>query len=256
MVQFDKIKNGILDLANKGVYDEAEMLLARYEKAVPNDPDIYNLKSIIYADRGNPTKALEILKAGVEKHPLDFDIQYNLAYLHEQLGQYLKAFDRYIAASNITTQEVHHKDIATALARLQELIKVQVEGAKSGALQVQDVPTGLDASRETTVVEVELEKCRDNFAFGYGEKAWHPFVETIRELAENPEIKYGDCTLAQFFFLLIQSTGYHPGAGYLLKAENDYRFVVCEGYHHVAALAALGFLKSAVKCSQKRFCPV
>lgn len=313
--RLNEIKGRILDLANRGAYKDAENLVVKYEEAVSADPDIYNLKSIIYANNEEHKKAFAVLQEGIDKYPQNFDIHYNLAYLHEMQGQLFHAFDRYVIASEVTTQNDHHKDIMEALERLKQTNKVWVDNAKDS----RDVPSGFDATRNTTVVDVEIEKCRDNYAFGYGKDSWHPFVETAREFALEPELKYEQSTLRRFYFLfrpqnlqealmgdsiqevaplnqgwmplpwerrfgesivnkrhfffgpyseqdgkdelkkltnhyqLAKEGGYHPAAfepgyirGYLLKTDNDYRFVVCEGHHRLAALAALGYTK--IRC--------
>ncbi len=202
MERLDKIKHGILDLVSKGNYDDAEELLASYEKTIPDDPDIYNLRSIIYSNSGNYKKAFETLREGMEKHPGNFDIHYNLAYLHELHGEYFSAFDRYISASEITTQRDHHSEIRKALEKLQSTIKEQVIAAENGTIPESDVPSGYEATRNTKIVDVEIEKCRDNFGFGYGADGWHPFVEQIKEMSIRPETKYeGDSPLWKYYFL-------------------------------------------------------
>jgi tetratricopeptide (TPR) repeat protein len=332
--QIEKIKQGILNLINKGVYSEAEELLAKYEGVVTDDPDIYNLKSIIYSNNENYKKAFEVLMEGVTKHPGNFDIHYNLAYLHEQQGELLHAFDRYILASEITTQKDHHKEIMKALEKLQKSMKEHVAVAKSGKLTIgMDASSGYEATRDTIMVDVELNKCRDNYALGYGDGSWHPFVEVLKEVAANPELKYEESTLIKYYFLfrpkslqealmgdevrnispindswtalpweasfaqsiigledktaehyffgpypaaagkaemkkllnhyqLAKESDYHPAAfndgyirGYLLKTENDYRFVVCEGHHRMAALAALGHTRIRCKLLDEKGFP-
>ncbi|NLJ79834.1 MAG: hypothetical protein GX335_02290 [Firmicutes bacterium] len=331
MERLSKIKHGILDLVSKGVYGEAEELLAQYEKAVPDDPDVFNIRSVIYTDAGNNSKALAVLEKGLIKYPANFDMHYNLAYLHELQGEYFHAFDRYITASEITAQKHHHKEIMTALEKLQATMKKRVEAAENGHMPENTVLSGCAATRNTTVVDVEIEKCRDNYGFGYGADGWHPFVEQIKELFAFPEIKYeGDSTLWKYFFLfrpknlqealmgdvvtdisplsdsflalpweryfgqtimenkdqpyffgpypdsegkalakkllnhykLVKESGYHPNAfddsyirGYLLKTDHDYRFVVCQGHHRLAALAALGYTKIRCKMLDEKDFP-
>lgn len=330
MDRLSKIKHGILDLVSKGVYNEAETLLVKYQEAVPNDPDIYNIRSVIYSNSGNNKKAFATLTEGLAKHPGNFDIHYNLAYLHEMQGEYFHAFDRYVTASEITTQKDHHKEIMTALEKLQLTVKDRVVAAEKGDVSADSVPSGFEATRNTTVVDVEIDKCRDNFAFGYGDDGWHPFVELIKEIATNPEIKYVKSVLWKYYFLfrpknlqealmgegmrditpisdglialpwethfgqtilenrdqhyffgpypvaegeavmkklsnhyqLAKESGYHSNAfddnyirGYLLKTDNDYRFVVCEGHHRIAALAALGYTKIRCKLLDEKDLP-
>ncbi len=92
----DKIKDKIRLLIEKSRVDEANSLISQYEKAVMEDVEIYALKGVIAMLVGKIDDAEKIFSAGLEEDPLNLDIMYNLAYLHEIKGAYLSAYKLYI----------------------------------------------------------------------------------------------------------------------------------------------------------------
>lgn len=184
------------------------------------------------------------------------------------------------------------------------------------------IPTPLEIrDSKSTVIELELEKCKDLFGAGYiGD--YHPFVEVLKQYEENPNLQYKDSVLKEYYdnfqpknleeglfgqrgkapklrkgwigypwdwekeqrvifmdklkdtrpggihffgpntiefgqgefdrliklYTMFKRQGYHPElfsdgyiSGYCLIKENDYRFIVTEGQHRIAVLAALGY---------------
>ncbi|NBG88299.1 sugar-transfer associated ATP-grasp domain-containing protein [Isachenkonia alkalipeptolytica] len=319
-----KIKDGILKFIHQGNIKEAEKILRKYEEAQQDDPDIFNLKSMIKVGQGEQDKAEKILLEGIELHPGNFDMVMNLAFLVEGQDRSLYALDLYTKAYYLTGNNKEKNEAETAIKSLKDLLNARVKAFENKEDEpVNKYPVGKEATKDSLVLDVEIDKCVDFYNFNYGKKGWNPYIETIRERIENPESKYIGSALYNFFRLfrpknlqevlfgeirknlepiahswismpwgdyafskrynqikvreypffglctdkvgdvtreglwnhykLVQEIGYHPETfsndyikGYLLKSKEDYRFVVCEGHHRVAALAVGGYKK--IRC--------
>ena len=182
--------------------------------------------------------------------------------------------------------------------------------------------------------EMPLAKCRYPFHFSYDPLGWHPFVQTLKQYQENPELRYRDSVLFEFYskhqpkslleaffgtpdavaddlsslaelaipqyepffpwdpkkptakgekglgsahghqgfgpvsddkgelelrrltqtYDSIKASGYQPShghdgdiRGYLLKTDDDYRFIVRQGLHRAAVLSAMNYTHIRVR---------
>lgn len=179
---------------------------------------------------------------------------------------------------------------------------------------------------DSTVLEVDIEKCLDKYGFSYHDSGFHPFTAVTKELAANSDLSYNESVLKRYYELFqpkdlltmldlkhnkkykdgwigypwlwnekkrvkkaptqgetrpggnhffgpntdnfgndelnrlkhnlenVKEIGYLPElfadgfiSGYLLKNKHDYRFIVTEGQHRMAVLAALGYSKIRVR---------
>jgi len=325
MEKSKKIKEGILKFINQGNLKEADDILVKYEKAQPEDPDIYNLKSMINTGKNELDKAQEILIEGREKHPRNFDIVFNLAFLMEQQEKPLHAIDLYLEGNYITVERNEKQETIEAIERIQEKLKVRVDQIISdNTIETSTInQLELDRVKSTEVLDVNIEKCVNPYNFNFGKNGWNPYVATIEEWVQEPETEYVGSKLNSFYSLfrpnnlqealfgkeqskihpinvswgpfpwgeynfqdklseikqnkhpyfgictdkagkstrrklinhykLLRETKYHPDIfeddyikGYLLKSKKDYRFIVCQGNHQVAALASLGY--NTIRC--------
>lgn len=83
-VMKEKLKNNVSVLINDGNIREAESLLKQYEEIIPNDVEIYSIKSVILNLQGKLYEAIDVLLEGLELDSNNFDINYNLADIYEQ----------------------------------------------------------------------------------------------------------------------------------------------------------------------------
>lgn len=197
-----QIKTLIIKGINSGNIPEAMKLIKEYEELFPLDSNIYNFKAMCYISKNEPQKAFQVLQEGLIEHPKDFELLFNLGYVNEQLGEFLQALDIYLEAMNYTADNKNKKDIKDALDRVKAAMKKQVVAAKKGLIDIHktNIASGADAKHDTTMVDVEIDKCRDQYAFGYGHDAWNPFVETLKEIIADPKIPFEACSLKRFYF--------------------------------------------------------
>lgn len=89
------IKASIEKLINEGRTNEAAESIKDYEKVVKDDIDIYSMKGIISINKGETDHALRIFSEGLQVDDSNFDLNYNIAYLYEQLNDFNMAYKHY-----------------------------------------------------------------------------------------------------------------------------------------------------------------
>lgn len=85
------IINSIENLINRNKLTEAKEVIEKYEEKIRFDTDIYSMKAVIYISEGDLKEARAILLNGLLLDVYNFDLLYNLAYVYEQEGNYIKA---------------------------------------------------------------------------------------------------------------------------------------------------------------------
>ena len=78
------------EIENQNV-DKVSELLTQYEVECPDDADLLTLKENYYLLCGDMERALDCALKGVRRLPLNGDMQYNLAYVYELLGEWIPA---------------------------------------------------------------------------------------------------------------------------------------------------------------------
>jgi len=124
-----KIKDNIKLLIEKNMPEEAKELLKQYESIVGGDVDIYSIKGVIYMMEGDMNKAEEILAQGLDVEPENFDLLYNMAYLHQYNGQIESAIEFYKKALQFSNNEKEADEVFEILKEL------GVEGSKDDILK-------------------------------------------------------------------------------------------------------------------------
>jgi len=124
-----KIKDNIKLLIEKNMLEEAKELLKQYESIVEADIDIYSIKGIIYMMEGDMDKAEKVLTAGLDIEPENFDLLYNMAYLHQYNGQIDLATEFYKKALQYSGNEKESDEVFEILREL------GVEGSKDDILK-------------------------------------------------------------------------------------------------------------------------
>ncbi|MFZ7101347.1 MAG: TDP-N-acetylfucosamine:lipid II N-acetylfucosaminyltransferase [Peptococcaceae bacterium] len=90
-----QFKENIKQLVKKGQLKSAKALLVEYQRMVPKDIEIYSIMGVILLIEGNVDEAESTIHTGLVKEKNDIDLLYNLAYIYEIRGEYLKALETY-----------------------------------------------------------------------------------------------------------------------------------------------------------------
>ena len=106
------IKSKIEALINEGKLEEAREVIQSYEKTIPGDFDIVSMKSVILIMEGKLEEARRLLQQSLEIEPFLKDMVFNLAYVHEQQGEYQKAYDYYLDVKNSAGGDTYDIDEA------------------------------------------------------------------------------------------------------------------------------------------------
>ena len=81
-----KMKREIRKLISDGKYQEACLMIGRYEKEIPYDSEIYLLKSLCSLGLGDMGQALQEARLAVKNMPYVADVRYNYATAWKQSG--------------------------------------------------------------------------------------------------------------------------------------------------------------------------
>lgn len=112
------IKQQLESFINGGLFEEAKKLIVEYEKIIPNDPEIYSMKSIVLIQENKIKQAEETLKKGLQIAPKDGDLLFNLAYLYEVNRKYELAIRYYKKAKKSYRNKEIVAEIENAIKRL------------------------------------------------------------------------------------------------------------------------------------------
>ena len=95
----NEILSSIESLINRGKLKEAKEVIENFEKKIQFDTNIYSMKAVISVTEGDLKEAKNILLRGLLLDICNFDFLYNLAYVYEQEGNYIKSVYFYNYAS-------------------------------------------------------------------------------------------------------------------------------------------------------------
>lgn len=109
------VKSKIKGLIDQGYLEEAEKLVDEYESLVKNDPDIYSLRAMIRINKRDFASAIFLLESGLKLYPENDNLNYNLGYVYELMGEDLKALEQYKKVLNF----VKDKEIEDKIVYLQ-----------------------------------------------------------------------------------------------------------------------------------------
>lgn len=100
-----KVKQNITALIQSGRLDEAEKLLGTYLSMAPSDPEAFSMMAVLYIQKENYTQAKQFVMQGLQFDANNFDLQYNLAYLHELEQDYNQAYLIYTSLQKNSNDE-------------------------------------------------------------------------------------------------------------------------------------------------------
>ncbi len=115
------VKTKIQKLIEKGRLQDARGALGNYEKMIPDDIDIYSMRSVISIMEGNLDAAETIILAGLKNDSCIFDLLFNLAYIYEQKEKYQEAADMYSKAGTVADTDENMLNVKNALNNVKSL---------------------------------------------------------------------------------------------------------------------------------------
>lgn len=114
-----KVKKKIEEFINKGDIENAKVLLEEYYKIGKKDFEYYGLNGIINIMEKKYIDAIHMFKQGLIYNNDDFDLNYNLGFIYENLMDYNKAYWHYSQCKN--KNENINLDIISKLNEIEPL---------------------------------------------------------------------------------------------------------------------------------------
>lgn len=118
MNKINNVKARIEKLIENGCLEDAKAALKKYNEKMPGDPDIYSMLAVIHITQGKLEEAETVLLEGLQEDSVQYDLLYNLAYVHEQRSQYRQAADLYGKAATVADSNEQKRNVDDSLERL------------------------------------------------------------------------------------------------------------------------------------------
>ncbi|RII36188.1 hypothetical protein D2A34_02085 [Clostridium chromiireducens] len=144
-----QIKNKVAMLIDDNKIDEAYAVIREYLEIVPNDVEAFSMEAVILMMNAQFDKAELVLKNGLQIDNNYFDLNYNLAFLYENLNKYNESVLYYERALDITNDESTINEINEKISIITkdhrvDLNLIQQSKNKSGIIRkvlfIQSVP--------------------------------------------------------------------------------------------------------------------
>ncbi|NLJ57131.1 MAG: hypothetical protein GX334_08840, partial [Firmicutes bacterium] len=173
----DELSGLIINFVEQDRFDDANFFLGQYIKLAPTTIERYSLEALVRVEEADWQGAKNILEEGLTRHPLSFDLLYNLGYILEKNGEILEAYNVYMKARYIAGDEREKEDIAVAMKRLVPKI---VGTVKSKGEEISTVVRAGDVTLTiTTKTEELLERKK---LLGFIEKHIAKNMSTVLEI--------------------------------------------------------------------------
>lgn len=95
------MKAEIKRLISNGEYEKARFMIEQYETDIQDDSEIYLLKSLCSIGLNDIKKAVPEAEQAVKNMPYVANAHYNLGYMYESCGEWLKAYEQYSIAQGL-----------------------------------------------------------------------------------------------------------------------------------------------------------
>lgn len=160
-----------------GEIEQAAAWLSEYEQVMPEDIDIYSMKSVIFILENRLVDAKEVLEDGLFRSPSSFDLLYNAGYVCHQLGDYKEAIRYYSLSELLASTQDQKIDLIEAIQNIkQDTAATIIEQKKKVVFFVKE---GLDSFIDSIINEL---------SFGYITKK--VVVKELRQI--DQEMKSAD----------------------------------------------------------------
>ncbi|RII36191.1 glycosyltransferase [Clostridium chromiireducens] len=100
-----RVKESITEMINNNNLVDAKKCIAEYEQIIKEDSEIYSMKAVIAIMENRLNDAELILIEALVKYSDCFDLNYNLAYVYEQMTNDQMALSYYSKACNLASDE-------------------------------------------------------------------------------------------------------------------------------------------------------
>jgi CDP-glycerol glycerophosphotransferase (TagB/SpsB family)/glycosyltransferase involved in cell wall biosynthesis len=90
-----KVKRDITELIEGSCLQEASILIDEYEDIIKDDFEIYSMKAVVAIMENRLVDSKDILMTALDKFNDNFDLNYNLGYVYEQMNDYNRALTCY-----------------------------------------------------------------------------------------------------------------------------------------------------------------
>lgn len=88
-----QLKKNIQQLIDNGILKEAKYLIEQYKIITKDDVEVYSMDAVVFIMEGKLQEAEEVLKEGLNIDENNFDLNYNLAYVYEQIEKFNLALE-------------------------------------------------------------------------------------------------------------------------------------------------------------------
>ena len=95
------MKAEIKRLISNGEYEKARFMIGQYETDIQDDSEIYLLKSLCSIGLNDIKKAVSEAEQAVKNMPYVANAHYNLGYMYEFCGEWMKAYEQYSIAQEL-----------------------------------------------------------------------------------------------------------------------------------------------------------
>ena len=112
------LKNKIQSFIENNNIGEAKLLISNYEESYSRDLDVFSMKAIICMIQDKFTDAETLLRQGLEINPLNFDLNYNMAFLQDTIGNKPEALQYYTIANENCKNYTLKETIANKILEL------------------------------------------------------------------------------------------------------------------------------------------
>jgi len=148
-----QVKENIISLINNNKLQEAQSLLNQYVIMVEDDPDSFSMQAVIEISQGHLDDAKVTIERGLLIQKNNFDLLYNLAFVHELKKDYKQAAKIYSLLKDGSYSDEQKNISAVGLVRICDYCSPDIEN-KSKPKLVFFVKQGMDSFLENIFEEL------------------------------------------------------------------------------------------------------
>lgn len=127
MTHIKSIKKEIISLLEVSETNKVLEMLNQYGDLLEKDLELYTIKATYHYLIGEINEAIELLNEGIRQNKFNYELNYNLAILYEEIGNDIEAYKYYIISSIIADEEVNKDKAVEHAIRIVNQIAYKVE---------------------------------------------------------------------------------------------------------------------------------